>query len=306
MARGASRASSASATLTDKQRREEKAKARKLTSEYRSHLDELDENLDAFRNPLSDKLQEHFIKSDQQSQKGFTVEHAVLDATIFQKLSQYSKEQAAKLQTGIKDFNVGSFVDRLCVSMQSDDDDEGPTVLDLALLGRQIEKYFKSTPVIDFMLGKADSSDKKKTRRKTIDKSSQRQKQRRVVRPQQIKEEATGKTETDKEIERMYAALKRAGPTVEFYPFLVDPNNFNRSVENIFHVSFLIKEGRVEVDMQKERPTMTIRKPKNDTEDIIDQDDEHDSQMIMRFDNNTWAQIKEQYNITECILPPRR
>lgn len=293
---------------TDEQRRAEKVKAKKLTSELRSHLEELEEIDEDNLDPLSNNLEEHFIRSDEQGKKGFTVEHALLDATIFHKLSVYSKQQAAKLQTGLKEYDVKSFVDRLRLSMQSEDEEEEEEapVLDLTLLGSQVYRYFKATPGIDFMLGQDNfDGEKKKVKRPPKQKEAIQPKQA-TQRPDEVTEDTGGKTETDKEIEHLYATLKKKGPTVEFYKFLVDPGSFTRTIENIFHVSFLIKEGRAQLNMRKSRPTLTIKELKVDKNGVVIDDDVPESaQMIMRFDQNTFEKVIQEHNITTCALKRR-
>ncbi|VDN27570.1 unnamed protein product [Cylicostephanus goldi] len=51
-----------------------------------------------------------------------------------------------------------------------------------------------------------------------------------------------------KELDKVRKSLKRAWkqtPSVDFYSFVIDPNDFATSVENMFYVSFLVKDGRV-------------------------------------------------------------
>ena len=40
---------------------------------------------------------------------------------------------------------------------------------------------------------------------------------------------------------------------IPYFDFILDPTSFGKSVENMFHVSFLIKEGRAKMIVQDDR-----------------------------------------------------
>ncbi|NXY51284.1 NSE4A protein, partial [Ceuthmochares aereus] len=66
---------------------------------------------------------------------------------------------------------------------------------------------------------------------------------------------------TEKEVERILGLLlthfkndrKYAEAPISFFDLVIDPNSFARSMENIFHVSFIIRDGlaRLKLDDDK-------------------------------------------------------
>ena len=65
-----------------------------------------------------------------------------------------------------------------------------------------------------------------------------------TIRPQKITALDNEEESTTKDVKKMFVALKEAcdqDDVVHYFRFLLDPTSFARSVENIFHFSFLIK-----------------------------------------------------------------
>lgn len=73
---------------------------------------------------------------------------------------------------------------------------------------------------------------------------------------------------TPKEVEHIYSEIRKIAKnknnTVPFFETLVDPDSFSQTVENIFHASFLVKEGQLGLKPDKEKKVvLTVGKEKN-------------------------------------------
>ena len=118
---------------------------------------------------------------------------------------------------------------------------------------------------------------------------------------------------TPEQVKRCFKILsKKLGPdqTISLFTFVIDPNSFAKSVENLFYTSFLIKAGRVEM-LQDEKtgyPVIQI-KNKNKSKDKEERSiqrhknshaEEH--HIIFQMDIPTWTKLIKKFNITSSYM----
>jgi len=118
--------------------------------------------------------------------------------------------------------------------------------------------------------------------------------------------------------------LRRTGG-VDFFRFVVNPHSFGQTIENMFYVSFLIRDGRVGIEYDEDE-LPALRKSQryiasrgdiftNSTIDIVAQEDTEAAagsrrgatkhQAIMTLDMPTWREIIKVFGIKEPMIPHR-
>ena len=111
-------------------------------------------------------------------------------------------------------------------------------------------------------LGALDLEPLKKRKRNYTPRS--KSKQAKATKPKEIVNLEDEEESTTKDVARVLEALKKECERrgrVHYFKFLVDPNSFAHTVENMFHFAFLVKDGRAGVTLGRDgQPYVFIRK----------------------------------------------
>ncbi|KAI6250693.1 Non-structural maintenance of chromosome element 4 [Erysiphe necator] len=109
---------------------------------------------------------------------------------------------------------------------------------------------------------------------------------------------------TDLEIEVLLDKynLSREGG-ISLFNFVINPRSFGQSVENLFYVSFLIRDGKMAVSLDDRGiPYLELR----DDEDSTRPDGlKRKHQAVLALDMASWKQLIEIFKIHETIIPHR-
>ncbi|CEJ60211.1 hypothetical protein PMG11_08794 [Penicillium brasilianum] len=88
------------------------------------------------------------------------------------------------------------------------------------------------------------------------------------------------------------------------FKFCINPLSFGQSVENLFYVSFLVRDGHAGVSMSaRGTPTLNNAEPYPPHEAQAKRIQKH--QAIFSLDFETWSSIVEAFRIDECFIPHR-
>ncbi|KAH0827448.1 Nse4 C-terminal-domain-containing protein [Lanmaoa asiatica] len=236
---------------------------------------------------------------------------ATLDSTVLRNVSSISAQKARAMRLGSAAFDMDDFVSKLISYMggrqrfEDEDGDEMEVVEDGALdwdkIGRKALAKSRRVPVTGFMLGPLSIEQKK---RGPIKRQKQEKVQEEERRPQEIREEDIKRSdnETTKNVLKIKDILETTGP-INLFKFIVNPNDFAQSVENLFYLSFVIRDGECafEINDDGEPIVMRCEQPTMDERAA----GVHARQIVMEFDMATWKRAIETWNITESQIPQR-
>ncbi|KAL6853287.1 Nse4 C-terminal domain-containing protein [Trichoderma novae-zelandiae] len=93
---------------------------------------------------------------------------------------------------------------------------------------------------------------------------------------------------------------------IDLMRFVVNPKSFGQTIENLFYVSFLIRDGRVEIDFDEHNlPSLApVDREADDTGSIRQATSKH--QAILSMDMETWQDIIDTMGLKEPMIEHRR
>ncbi|KAG9725659.1 hypothetical protein KCU75_g20522, partial [Aureobasidium melanogenum] len=116
--------------------------------------------------------------------------------------------------------------------------------------------------------------------------------------------EALGDLDEDQALAEMkrHRITPTGGPSL--FDFAINPHSFSQTVENIFYISFLIKEGNVGLHMDDNGlPTLVPATPHTIAQQREKSAMRH--QAVFSIDYSTWQCLIQAFKITEPLIPHR-
>ncbi|WWC95288.1 hypothetical protein V866_002147 [Kwoniella sp. B9012] len=130
------------------------------------------------------------------------------------------------------------------------------------------------------------------------------------IRPEEVQNETQGKkkakddfTSNVKMVKHVLQELDSDGEGVNFFQFVINPDDFGQSVENCFFVSFLLNQGLAGIEVNPDDGEILIKD--TSPHDEIDNDIIIKNQAVVELDIKTWEEAKRIFKISESAIPHR-
>eukprot|EP00116_Pleurobrachia_bachei_P015332 sb/3475594/ len=93
-------------------------------------------------------------------------------------------------------------------------------------------------------------------------------------------------------------------PHVPFYELIIHPTSFSTTVENLFHLSFLVKDGRVKLFLDDDNiPVVKFgKKDGGGGGDIPATRAIHSSQVVISISMEKWRSLIRELGITKPLI----
>uniref|UniRef100_A0A8C8SI76 Non-structural maintenance of chromosomes element 4 n=1 Tax=Pelusios castaneus TaxID=367368 RepID=A0A8C8SI76_9SAUR len=294
---------------------------RMLRHQYRQLIDRVQQNREDMLSSKSNSLTEALQEANKLFSGVSQAREAALDAQFLVLASNLGKEKANELHSEMTVFDSPAFAEDLLTFMglnrlegeENDSDDDGITGGFLPnnawhTLGAEAERYFRRAPSYHYMLGSFNADPPVPRQRIERQKRNAGAEEKRAMPAQLKKMEESHQEATEKEVERILGLLQtyfREDPNapISLFDFVIDPNSFARTVENIFHVSFIIRDGFARIKLDQDR--LPIIEPSHEEEGRQnDQSAQVRNQAIISLSHQDWKDIVETFEITEPMIPP--
>ncbi|XP_045423988.1 non-structural maintenance of chromosomes element 4 homolog A [Lemur catta] len=290
---------------------------RQIRHQYRALINSVQQNREDILN-ASDKLTEVLEEANTLFNGVSRAREAVLDAHFLVLASDLGKEKAKQLRSDLNSFDMLRYVETLLTHMgvnpleaeelirDEDSSDFESIVYDSwKISGKTAENTFNKTHTFHFLLGSIQGEcPVPKPRVERPKKVKMREEEKNM--PVQLKRmEESHQEATEKEVERILGLLQtyfRQDPDtpMSFFDFVVDPHSFPRTVENIFHVSFIIRDGFARIRLDQDR--LPIIEPVNEESEGIDQNTQVRNQGIIALSYRDWEEIVKTFEISEPVI----
>ncbi|KAF8200954.1 Nse4 C-terminal-domain-containing protein [Pholiota molesta] len=287
---------------------------RAVRQNYRSLTKRIEEHRGNPNDLATEDLLMQVHKADKLFDKVKGPQEATLDSHLLLMASNFGAQKARAMKSGSGAFDVDDFVSKLLQYMGGKkniedtlpDDSDGEEIpvnvsaLDWDRIGRKALAKSRRVPAMGFMLGPLSIEQKKRAiaKRSKLEKNKEDERK-----PQELKEEdiKRSENETTKNVATLEALLEEVG-SINVFKFVINPENFAQSVENIFYLSFLIRDGKAAFETKDGEPIIYLCDQPTD----VDYDGGlKKRQMVLEFDMATWKRAIEVFNITESIIPGR-
>ncbi|XP_012877165.1 PREDICTED: EP300-interacting inhibitor of differentiation 3 [Dipodomys ordii] len=298
--------------------REDEGKCRVLRKQYRQLINSVQQNRDNIVNTASNSLTEALEEANLLFDAVSRTREAALDAQFLVLASDLGKEKAKHLNSGMSYFNQAAFCGFLFraagLNWLEDECDDFSVCDDSIVLSfwkavqKEATSWIMQAESFHFVFGsfKPEPSSRKprldhhKKMRKLEGNGAMPTKLRKL-------DLSSNQEATEKEVERILGLLqtcfrKYPDTPVSYFEFVVDPHSFSRTVENIFYVSFIIRDGFARIRLDQDR--LPILEPIN----INQMDEENDpgffgrKQGVISLSLQDWKNIVATFEISEAMI----
>ncbi|TCD71108.1 nuclear protein [Steccherinum ochraceum] len=294
---------------------QDKDEVRGIRSTYRDIKQDLTQN-PAER--TTDELYKKVLSADDEFDHVKGTSEALMDSQVIRTITEEANSKVRQMKSGSGAFDVEEFLQKLITFMggrreahlddDGDDDDEAfeaanstDVKFDWEAIGRKALVWSHRVPVSDFMLGPLSIEQKQRVvaKRAKLEKNKADEKK-----PQAITEDdiTRSENETTKNVTALNKLLEHYSP-VNLFRFVLNPSDFAQSVENLFYLSFLIRDGdcALNINEEGEPEIYACQRPSKDEYD----NGLRKQQLVLELDMATWRRAIEVFDIKEPLIPQR-
>lgn len=242
----------------------------------------------------------------------------VLDAHLFSDVTTIGKIQTSNIPVDNFNFNVTEFIKLIAEHYTSNDDQ-----INWDHLAKDSSLYLKPTPTLKIILSPSFTSmfnqQKMTPTKRKFTKSIESETTH--LRPVQV--DGIENEKTTKQIKKIFNVLKNIcnkekGSSLRLMEFIIDPSSFSKTIENIFHLSFLVKDNMVVLDIKDGDTTNSANMDYSDimirvvnsssTDDVMSTQNSKDdvqqrgAQFMLHLNMDSWKKYIDRFNIKKALI----
>ncbi|KAM9804223.1 non-structural maintenance of chromosomes element 4 homolog A [Neosynchiropus ocellatus] len=302
----------------DQQDGNDPAVRREIRVKYRELMNSIQEDRDEILNQTNNKLTEVLQEANRLFKSVRQPREAAMDTQLLVVASELGKEKAIHLIADGSTFDTSTFSEHLLTLMglnrlenAEEEDARGEDAADGYLpsdawtrVARRAERCFSRTPTFHYMMGSFHADPPAPKQRIERQRKAPSKETKRIMPTQLKKMEESHQEATEKEVERILGYLKsyfQEDPTtpISYYEFVINPNSFSLTVENIFHTSFLIRDGLARIYLDKDKLPCIAPVEDGDGKEAGTR-----RQSITSISQKMWKELIVAFDIEEPMIQP--
>ncbi|XP_072533067.1 non-structural maintenance of chromosomes element 4 homolog A [Salminus brasiliensis] len=292
------------------------ARRREIRSQYRDLINSVQQNREDMLNPANNKLIDVLEEANKLFANVRQAREAALDAQLLVLATDLGREKASQLHAEGSSFDPSAFAEHLLSFMGlnrlEEEEEDQDACFDGYLppdawqkLSKKAEYCFKTAPSFHYMLGSFLAEPPPPRQRVERQKKAPSKEAKRMMPTQLKRMEESHQEATEKEVERILGCLRGyyaddPQSPISYYEFVVDPASFSRTVENVFHTSFLIRDGLARIYLDSEK--LPCIAPVEDGE-IEPSGAATRHQCVISISPSSWKEIIEAFEIKQALIP---
>ncbi|CAO3609108.1 unnamed protein product [Cunninghamella echinulata] len=225
-------------------------------------------------------------------------QEAALDSRLLVLSADITTQKARNLRMDHNLFNIEEFISKLKTFCGGNNNTENPNQeWKWEKLGKRAARFGRRGHASNFILGplSVEKKAKRVVRQVRVTKNKED-----LVQPAKLKiDDVQQQTnETSSNVNQIYKILDKHGPT-NYFKFITNPESFSQSVENMFYVSFLIRNGVAEIDDTSGQPILSTRAHPSMEELAAGLSKK---QIIMNLSIPLWRDIIDTYDVKALLF----
>ncbi|PVV03945.1 hypothetical protein BB560_001562 [Smittium megazygosporum] len=274
------------ASSLNEQESSEKTLKRRLRKQYREKLEE------------TEKKRAELVDSN-------TEVLASLDSKLLLISAAIGEAQVRKFQVDSIGLDIDELISKTRVKLFGSNSDEREAAgiePKWETIGRLSAKYSKRVPGLDTTSGPLyRDPPKPRTSKKPRREKSGSSQHTTTVNELGKLDFSKQVNETTKRVRQIHALLEDVG-LVNLFEFVVNPKSFSETVENVFYLSFLIRDGKAYIDDESGQPILAACEPPDQEaykNGLVKK------QLVFDMDMELWRAIIDAYGLTKSVIPSR-
>ncbi|ELT98574.1 hypothetical protein CAPTEDRAFT_226351 [Capitella teleta] len=290
------------------------ARTREARRNLRSLIHDTERNRHEYLNPESDKLCSTLLKSDDLYENGLlgttSCSEKVLEGKLLGNLSVLGKQRAQKLKTDTVVFDPTEFAEKIVTYLGGNRDGGDITFAPdvWTKLGEEVSPCFRGAPPLSPLYGsfvrgepvkKAVVERRKKANEKEITRGPTNAEELRNF--AELAEEETTSREVTKILNILKREYRASNSPLCYFEFVVNPESFSQTIENIFYCSFLVRDGLVIVSLDDDKlPVIQPCEEGASKKKKLEQ-----NQLAFSITKPQFKKCVETFKITSSMIPTR-